>query len=1119
MNKKTFADRIKAFDFINLFIELGWDRFSNIVPIAINNEIYNLSGIVEKRGFAILLCPPSSNGDIPDNATRKKIENNLSKTYHEHLVIFENKAKTKQVWQFVVNEKDKPKRVREIIYDKNQDPEILYQRARGLLFTLDEEENITLIDVIARFNENFGKNAEQVTKKFYDEFKKHHVSFLEFIEGIDDALKTQDNKYKQWYASLMLNRLMFCYFIQKRGYLNNDVNYLQNKLKEVKEKAGKNKFYSFYRDFLLQLFHQGLGQPLKSRKLKVELGNIPYLNGGLFDVHELEKQFNNIQIEDEAFEKIFNFFDRWNWHLDSRIESTGRDINPDVIGYIFEKYINDRASMGAYYTKEDITDYIGKNTILPFLFDKVKREYPTAFKKDSYLWNHLKNSGDTYIYDAVKKGINEARKKDNPVAVDELNIPQNIAVGLDTTKPDLLERRKDWNTKTPGDFSLPTEIWRETIDRWKRYFDIKKKIANGEILEINDFITNNLNIRLFANSIIENIDDPEFIRHFYKAIHSVTILDPTCGSGAFLFAAMNILEPLYEACIERMEQFTSEEPRKYKYFHEELAKVNSAEHPNLKYYVFKTIILNNLYGVDIMHEAVEIAKLRLFLKMVGAVDINLNKTNYGLEPLPDIDFNIRAGNTLVGFATEKELENAVQQGLDFGENTLKKFKEECGIIATAFKNFQDSQLVTDKGEESHRIAKAELQNKLYVLNSKLNVYLAKTYGIDEEAETKANKKKFNEKYNKWLESHYPFHWFAEFYEIINGNGGFDIVIGNPPYLSINKIDYDLKFQSFSCSDLYGYVIHRAITLLHKYSRHGFIVMHNLAFSNSYKQVREFIYENMNNSWFSFFARIPAGLFSGDVRVRNCIYFIEKNSNLKVKKQFTTRIHRWFSETRSNLIDKIAFTEFQKQEIIPMFNDSILAAFYNKAGMSLKKYIVNSSKHKLYFKQSAYNWIAISKELAPCYNEGGKEIEQTQVKEICFTEEWIADTLLLFFNGKICFSHWLSFGDEFHITKDDLLSMVVPLNQLSTEDKESLLTLSKKFQNELPNTIQYKLNACKKVGTYNTSLLWNMTDISDLIFLKYMCNNSAQVVDAIDQHVFSTVLTINNEEDENDEGDE
>lgn len=129
-------------------------------------------------------------------------------------------------------------------------------------------------------------------------------------------------------------------------------------------------------------------------------------------------------------------------------------------------------------------------------------------------------------------------------------------------------------------------------------------------------------------------------------------IDPTCGSGAFLFAAMNILEPLYDICIDRMEEYNKKNPDKYV---QELGEVNGKYRSNRPYFIYKTIILRNLYGVDIMPEAIEIAKLRLFLKMVAVVEADRRAPNLGLDPLPDIDFNIRCGNTLVGFANQQEL--------------------------------------------------------------------------------------------------------------------------------------------------------------------------------------------------------------------------------------------------------------------------------------------------------------------------------------------------------------------------------------------------------------------------------------------------------------------------------
>ena len=78
------------------------------------------------------------------------------------------------------------------------------------------------------------------------------------------------------------------------------------------------------------------------------------------------------------------------------------------------------------------------------------------------------------------------------------------------------------------------------------------------------------------------------------------------------------------------------------------------KHPSERYFILKSIVLNNLYGVDIMEEAVEICKLRLFLKLVAQLE-----GYHQIEPLPDIDFNIRAGNTLVGFTSLEAVRQAM----------------------------------------------------------------------------------------------------------------------------------------------------------------------------------------------------------------------------------------------------------------------------------------------------------------------------------------------------------------------------------------------------------------------------------------------------------------------------
>jgi len=119
------------------------------------------------------------------------------------------------------------------------------------------------------------------------------------------------------------------------------------------------------------------------------LGKIPFLNGGIFLRHQIEEFYGReIKISDLAFEKLFDFFDQYQWHLDERPLRADNEINPDVLGYIFEKYINQK-QMGAYYTKEDITDYISRNTVIPRIFDMARQKCKIAFEGDQSIWQLL----------------------------------------------------------------------------------------------------------------------------------------------------------------------------------------------------------------------------------------------------------------------------------------------------------------------------------------------------------------------------------------------------------------------------------------------------------------------------------------------------------------------------------------------------------------------------------------------------------------------------------------------------------------------------------------------------------------------------------------------------------
>ena len=380
---------LQSFDFPNLLVEgLGWNHYRvESVGVQVDGHDYILEPTAEKSGFVVYVCGPDADGSVPAYPVRRKIERQVAKLAYEHLVIFIDTSRTLQVWQWVKREPGKPDTCREQTYHAGQTGEALLQRLQPLFVSLDEEPSLNIALVASRVRAAL--DVEKVTKRFYERFRTELTAFGSFIEGIT-AQGDRD-----WYASLILNRMMFVYFVQKQGFLDENTDYLRCKLLEVQSRYGDGRFQQFYRDFMLKLFHHGLGQPEAQRdsELAALLGRVPFLNGGLFDQHELERDNPDISIPDAAFERVFNFFEDYSWHLDERPGHKDNEINPDVLGYIFEKYVNQR-QMGAYYTKEDITGYISRNTVIPFLFDAARKECPVAFGPDGGVWRLLRDDPD-----------------------------------------------------------------------------------------------------------------------------------------------------------------------------------------------------------------------------------------------------------------------------------------------------------------------------------------------------------------------------------------------------------------------------------------------------------------------------------------------------------------------------------------------------------------------------------------------------------------------------------------------------------------------------------------------------------------------------------------------------
>jgi len=239
--------------------------------------------------------------------------------------------------------------------------------------------------------------VEALNKEFFEGYKNIYEDFVEYITGkrfVKEKGKWvekekqkpnsqylsafgEDDKSVRDYVKKLLGRLVFLYFLQKKGWLNNDVNYLKN----LFEKSNKK---TFLEDVLKPLFFGVLNTKPQERmslfgtegwnlSLLKEWEQIPYLNGGLFEKDTIDQ--NIISFSEDLFENTFQFFSEYNFTIDENDpEDTQVGIDPEMLGKIFENLLEDNKDKGAFYTPKEIVQYMCRESLITYLTEKHKDE-------------------------------------------------------------------------------------------------------------------------------------------------------------------------------------------------------------------------------------------------------------------------------------------------------------------------------------------------------------------------------------------------------------------------------------------------------------------------------------------------------------------------------------------------------------------------------------------------------------------------------------------------------------------------------------------------------------------------------------------------------------------------
>ncbi|MGX3097598.1 Eco57I restriction-modification methylase domain-containing protein [Helicobacter sp. 23-1046] len=725
------------------------------------------------------------------------------------------------------------------------------QKALAELIKKAQKSPLTQSDLEEAFSQ------EPVSKEFYEHYKKHYDAICAKLtqaniahifanyKGISDSHKAIES-----FAKKLLGRIVFLYFLQKKGYLGvprdksygeGDTNFLHNLFCKARQQN-----INFYSEYLSPLFFDSLNARKEDDYSALFDCKIPFLNGGLFEDEfannkschiersEISKtsichtealaevsqvsqnrdisvstkpQYDNATIfrankahfiiaqvlDNPTFEAIFDFFESYNFTIE---ESTPTDIevsiDPEMLGKVFENLIDYNKESGAFYTPREIVHYMAQSALIAHF----SRHYPSHKEQ------------------------------------------------------------------------------------------IQNLIANKQ--SDNDFIHKN---GAEIKAILLNLK----------------ILDPAIGSGAF---PMGILSEIMQV-LETLDKTMSD--------------AQKAQHK-------RDIIANCIYGIDIDADAIAIARLRFWLSI--AVD------EVSPSPLPNLDFKFMQGNSLL-------------ESLSVGKECIEIIPRDFMREIPSTKLFDEN---ADKIIFSHDIAKS-LQNlfldyyaqndahKKHTLKSQIKSIMSNAFEVriaqiqkDIDSKTKELSTPNNDKTKKRLTKEIDsllhqipalqsladdfitndFHTdkvflYNFFFANVINEGGFDIVIGNPPYGA--KIDEPQK-QKFKNAykhakqgtlDTYKLFIEKGFDLLAQNGNLSYIVPLSVTSSKSNIALHKMLLENCEWIEVSNYGNAPARIFpNADQRV-SIINFAKTHT--KAKNLFTTKVNLRHSTTSiAEIIDKLHFID-------------------------------------------------------------------------------------------------------------------------------------------------------------------------------------------------------------------
>ena len=608
-------------------------------------------------------------------------------------------------------------------------------------------------------------SVDALSKEFFDEYHRHYDRILKTtVELIskDPTLYSGLSKLFADYIKKMMGRIVFLHFLRKKGWLNGDPEFLKNLFFMQPPDRREDFLEQVLEPLFFGIFNT---EPQNREKLFRDEGwdvqlleqwkGLPYLNGGLFerDVMDTAK----LKLPASLFERLFDFMASYNFTVDENDpDDADIGVDPEMLGKIFESLLEDNKAKGAFYTPKEIVRYMCKESLIAYLETQA-----TGLSKESGVkaTSLSKESGVQASSLSKESGVKAtALSKEPGVKASSLSKESGEKATGMSKEPGVQASSllKEPGVKAAG-LSKKPEVLATGLS----------KEPGVKATGLSDYI----------RKFVEQHEFPEELEPYREvidtALRNVKICDPAIGSGAFPMGLLNELWRCREALEERaacpsqmgtQAQGLSQAGSLYSK-EGQAGSLNPYSRAALK----REIIENNIYGVDIERGAIDIARLRFWLSIV----VDAEKP----EPLPNFDYKFMQGNSLIESFDGHDLSHIMESGSrplpGRGVRRAGWAENQTGMEFASEETKQNlhNWLKRYFSETDHKEKAIMREN---INTSVKNYILQQGISPATEAKLKQMDPSANQEFFLWHT------WFKDIFD----NGGFDIVIGNPPYVVV-----------------------------------------------------------------------------------------------------------------------------------------------------------------------------------------------------------------------------------------------------------------------------------------------------------------------------------------------